>query len=121
MKKVTKPADESVTKNEQSFTHTPSQAELNEEKQLEAQPKRYVPHSVQLKLPTTILNLGGTLNQVGKTQAVIIESPNGIILRSYDNRCKLRTRIPWGAIKAYTDEEVDAPEPVQPEGKPEQG
>lgn len=55
---------------------------------------------VQLKLPTNVLNLSGSLNQISSLQAKLVIVPEGVLASSLDPRVGRTTLIPWGSIKA---------------------
>jgi hypothetical protein len=59
-------------------------------------------------MPTQVLNISGSLNQVGRSQAVILPGTTGVMLKSHDDRVKMTTFIPWSAIKALSYETADA-------------
>lgn len=113
MSKATKPGAESATKNEPSSTPTSEVSEQTEEQQPVQPRKLSVPHSVQFLQPTRVLNLGDTMNQIGRSQALIIFGKGpmgvpGVWFESHDTRVKSKTFIPFTAVRGTTFEEVDA-------------
>lgn len=111
MAKVTKLAASQTTAAEQSDTPTSSPAEPSAEKLPAAPTVRIVPHSVQFKVPLTILNMSGSLNQIGRSQAVILDREDGVWFQSHDERVTYTTKVPWGAIGRITYERI-----VEPKG-----
>lgn len=112
MNKVTKRVGESGTKMEPSSTPTPSPADLNDEKPQDKPTKLTVPHSVQFLQPTRVLNLGDTMNQIGRSQALIVFGYGpmgvpGVWFESHDERIKQRTFVPFSSVRGTTVEEVD--------------
>ncbi len=98
------PKEEATSPPASPSTPTPSPYEPNDVELPGKPTKLTAVLSVQFLFPTRILGNSSQIEQVGRTQAIIIPRHDGVVFRSNDSRSRSFTFVPMSAIRAITYE-----------------